>query len=104
MLELKEEEYVAIKDKEYLKADSLKNEINALNDEILRLSEKPQMTVTEEIKEKDDPETMIKCLTIMCTVMQSITALTPTLRSLMQIAFDSFDVSFIFILYLLRIA
>ncbi|XP_076234312.1 chromosome associated protein G [Calliopsis andreniformis] len=91
LLELKEEEYQAIQDKKYLKADSLKNEITELNEKIVKLSETPQVIVTEEIKEKNDPETMIKCLTIMCTMMQSVTTLTPTLRSLMQLALDSLD-------------
>lgn len=100
MLELREEEYQAIQDKQYLKAEQLKSEINALNEEIMRLSEEPQIpTVTEEIKEKNDSETMIKCLSIMCTMMQSVTSLTPTLRSLMQMALDSLDVS-IFYFYM----
>lgn len=95
MLEMKEEEYQAIQDKQYLKADSLKNQINLLNEEIMKLSEKPQTTqmTNEEIKEKNDPETMIKCLSIIYTMMQSVHTLTPTLRSLMQIALDSLDVS-----------
>ncbi|XP_033356774.1 condensin complex subunit 3 [Bombus vosnesenskii] len=94
LLELKEEEYQAIQDKQYLKADGLKNQINELNKEIVKLSEKPQVTqtiVNEEIKEKSDSATMIKCLTIICTMMQSVTSLTPTLKSLMQIALDSLD-------------
>ncbi|XP_076666914.1 chromosome associated protein G [Andrena cerasifolii] len=94
LLELKEEEYQAIQDKQYLKADTLKNKIITLNEEIIKLSDTPpisQATGTEEIKEKNDSETMIKCLAIMCTMMQSVTVLTPTLRSLMQIALDSLD-------------
>lgn len=66
-----------------------------MNKEIVKLSEKPQVTQTianEEIKEKSDSATMIKCLTIICTMMQSVTSLTPTLQSLMQIALDSLDV------------
>lgn len=101
LLELKEEEYRAIQEKQYLKADGIKNKINTLSEEIIRLSEAPpvsQATGTEEIKEKNDPETMIKCLAIMCTMMQSATLLTPTLRSLMQIALDSLDVSVCFLI------
>lgn len=95
MLELKEEEYQAIQDKQYLKADSLKNEIISLTKEIEKLSEQNQVTtiVNEEMKEKSDSKTMIKCLTIICTMMQSVTTITPTLRSLMQIALDSLDVN-----------
>ncbi|XP_031831534.1 chromosome associated protein G [Nomia melanderi] len=92
LLELKEEEYQAIQNKQYLKADQLKNEIDKLNEEIMKLSEVPELpTVIEDIKEKSDPETMIKCLSIICTMMQSVTSLTPTLRSLMQIAINSLD-------------
>ncbi|CAD1469487.1 unnamed protein product [Heterotrigona itama] len=93
LLELKEEEYQAIQDKQYLEADNLKNQINKLNEEIIKLSEKPQTEtiINEEIKEKSDSATMIKCLTIICTMMQSVTALTPTLKSFMQIALDSLD-------------
>ncbi|CAK9813926.1 Condensin complex subunit 3 [Anthophora quadrimaculata] len=91
LLELKEEEYKAIEEKQYLKADSLKNQINSLTEEITKLSKQPDIVTMEEIKEKNDPETMINCLSIICTMMQSVTALTPTLRSLMQIAFDSLD-------------
>lgn len=95
MLELKDEEYQAIQEKQNFKAQSLKNEINALNDELAKLSEQPQITCTpmEDIKEKDDSETMIKCLSIMCAMTQSVTTLTPTLKSLMQMALDGLDVS-----------
>lgn len=92
LLELKEEEYQAVQDKQYLKADSLTNEINLLHQEIIKLSEKPQIMISEEVKEKDDPETMIKCLSIICTMMQSITTLTPTISNLMQIGLDSLNV------------
>ncbi|XP_033333688.2 chromosome associated protein G isoform X2 [Megalopta genalis] len=92
LLELKEEEYQAIQNKQYLRADELKNEIDTLNGEIMKLSEEPQLvTVMEEMKEKTDSETMIKCLTIICTMMQSVTSLTPTIRSMMQITLDSLD-------------
>ncbi|CAL7949788.1 unnamed protein product [Xylocopa violacea] len=94
LLELREEEYQAITEKQYLKADKLKNEINTLNEEIIKLSKKNTeipLTNSEEIKEKCDSETMIKCLNIVCTMMQSVTVLTPTLRGLMQIALDGLD-------------
>ncbi|XP_078038064.1 chromosome associated protein G [Augochlora pura] len=92
LLELKEEEYQAIKSKLYLRANELKDEIDKLSAEIMELSEEPQaVTVIEEMKEKTDSETMIKCLSIVCTMMQSVTVLTPTLRSMMQIALDSLD-------------
>ncbi|XP_076622224.1 condensin complex subunit 3-like isoform X2 [Colletes latitarsis] len=95
LLELKEIEYQAIQDKEFLKADSLQKEINELTEEIKNFSVKVSppslMIVEQEIKEKDDPETMIKCLSIICTVLQSVTSLTPTLRDLMEIGFVSLD-------------
>ncbi|XP_076637390.1 chromosome associated protein G [Colletes latitarsis] len=95
LLELKEIEYQAIQDKEFLKADSLQKEINELTEEITKFSVKvppPVLMIAEqEIKEKDDPETMIKCLSIICTVLQSVTSLTPTLRDLMKIGLVSLD-------------
>ncbi|XP_054016614.1 condensin complex subunit 3-like [Hylaeus anthracinus] len=93
LLVLKDEEYEAIQAGQFLKADSLQKEINALNQEIIKLSvpPPPPATPVEEIKEKDDPETMIKCLSIICTMMQPINSLTPTLRGLMQIGFDSLE-------------
>ncbi|XP_076300337.1 chromosome associated protein G [Lasioglossum baleicum] len=91
LLNLKEEEYQAIQNKEYLRADELKNQINALNEEIVKLSEPQVVIVTEEIKEKDDTETMVKCLAILCTMLQSVSSLTPTLRSMMQIALDGLE-------------
>ncbi|KAG7202630.1 hypothetical protein KM043_009811 [Ampulex compressa] len=92
LLELKEEEYQAIQEKDYLKADSLKDRINALNQEISKLMEQPELMITDDIREeKNDRETMVKCLTIMYAMMQSVNTLTPTLRSLMQIALQSLD-------------
>ena len=46
----RKEEYQAIQEKKYLQADDLKNKINALNEEIIRLSEAPpaiEATATE---------------------------------------------------------
>ncbi|XP_076650122.1 chromosome associated protein G [Halictus rubicundus] len=91
LLDLKEEEYQAIQNKQYLRADQLKNEINELNEEITKLFQPQTITATEEIKEKNDPETMVKCLTILRTMMESVNSLTPTLRSMMQIALDGLD-------------
>ncbi|XP_043255103.1 condensin complex subunit 3-like [Colletes gigas] len=94
LLELKQIEYQAIQDKEFLKADSLQKEINELTEEIKMSSVKvppPLMIVEQEIKEKDDPETMIKCLSIICTALQSVTSLTPTLRDLMKMGLVSLD-------------
>ncbi|XP_053986177.1 condensin complex subunit 3-like [Hylaeus volcanicus] len=93
LLELKEEEYQAIEKREFLEADRLQKEINALNQEIIKLSKTvpPPSTGAEDIKEKDDPETMIKCLSIICSMMQSVTSLTPTLGNLIQIGFNSLD-------------
>ncbi|XP_017891322.1 condensin complex subunit 3 [Ceratina calcarata] len=93
LLELKDEEYQAIQDKEYLKADNLKNQIDKLNEKIKTLSEPAVVPVisNEEVREKSDSDTMIKCLSIICTMMHSVTSLTPTLRGLMQIFHDSLD-------------
>ncbi|XP_043255014.1 condensin complex subunit 3-like [Colletes gigas] len=95
LLELKEIEYQAIQDKEFLKADSLQKEISTLTEEIKNFSVKVPppslMIVEQEVTEKNDPETMIKCLSIICTLLQSVTSLTPTLRDLMKIGFVSLD-------------
>lgn len=52
--------------------------------------------------EKNDPETIIQCLQIMFSMMQSpaITSLTPTLRSLMEsLVIPHLNVNFILYLF-----
>ncbi|XP_035740285.1 condensin complex subunit 3-like [Vespa mandarinia] len=97
LLELKEEEYQAIQNKEYLKAENRKEQIDKINQELMKLNEQSepnQMIVDDDIEEeKSDSETMIKCLTIMCAMMRvkSVKTLTPTLRCLVNVALSSLD-------------
>lgn len=63
-----------------------------------------QMIVDDDTEEvKEDSETMIKCLTIMCTMMRvkSVQTLIPTLRCLVNVALTSLDVSSLFCTHLL---
>jgi len=105
ILEIEEELYDAVKEENFLQADSLKEKIKTLKEKLNQLSEIPAQTViADDIREeKNDSATMIKCLNILYTAMQIQTSpiLTPTLRSLMSIVLDSLDVSIyhIFIVY-----
>ncbi|KAI4482163.1 hypothetical protein M0802_013788, partial [Mischocyttarus mexicanus] len=100
LLELQEEEYEAIKNKEYLKAEKLKEQLGKINEDIIKLNELPEPCVAindDDVdiidEEKNDSETMIKCLTIMCSMMRtkSIKTLVPTLRCLLNVALSSLD-------------
>jgi hypothetical protein len=97
MLEIEEELYDAVKEENFLQADSLKEKIKTLKERINQLSEIPaEIVIADDIREeKNDAATMIKCLNILYTAMQIQTnpTLTPTLRSLMSIVLDSLDVS-----------
>lgn len=96
LLELEEELYETVKKEDFLKADSIKENIKALKEKINQLSKVPEVVMTDDIRdEKNDANTMTKCLSILCAAMQnqSIRALTPTLRSMMSIVLDSLDVS-----------
>ena len=85
----------AIKEQNFLQADSLKEKINTLKEEINCLCNKPETIITEDNmrEEKNDTVTMVKCLDILYIAMQSIRVLTPTLRSLMCFVLNSLDVS-----------
>lgn len=87
---MKEEQYNEIQNKNYLKAEELKMQIESVTAEIQSITEElaiPMITddVGEEI-EKNDSHTMTICLEIMCSSMQSpsIKSLHPTLRSLLD--------------------
>lgn len=100
MLELEEELYETVKKEDFLKADTIKEKITALKEKISQLSKIPEAIITDDIRdEKNDADTMTKCLGILCAAMQvqSIRALTPTLRSMMSIVLDSLDVSIYYI-------
>ncbi|KYM96379.1 PREDICTED: condensin complex subunit 3-like [Cyphomyrmex costatus] len=92
VMELEEELYQAIKEQNFLQADSLKEKINTLKEEINRLCNTPETVTTEEnLREKNDTVTMVKCLDILYVAMQSIRVLTPTLKSLMCLVLNSLD-------------
>lgn len=95
MIELEEELYQAIKEQNFLQADSLKEQINVLKEKISCLSNIPETVITEDNirEEKTDTATMVKCLDILYVAMQSVRTLTPTLRSLMCFVLSSLDVS-----------
>lgn len=98
MLELEEELYQAVKEQNFLQADSLKEKINHLKEEISRLDKfkVPEAVIIEDNnmrEEKNDTATMVKCLDILYVAMQSVRILTPTLRSLMSFVLNSLDVS-----------
>lgn len=96
MLELEEELYQAIKEQNFLQADSLKEKINILKEKISCLSKMPETIITEDNnmrEEKNDTATMVKCLDILYVAMQSVRVLTPTLRSLLCFVLNSLDVS-----------
>lgn len=95
-MELEEELYETVKKEDFLKADNIKEKIKALKEKISQLSKIPEAIITDNIRdEKNDAHTMTKCLGILCAAMQvqSVYALTPTLRSMMSIVLDSLDVS-----------
>ncbi|XP_011050713.1 PREDICTED: condensin complex subunit 3 isoform X2 [Acromyrmex echinatior] len=93
IIELEEELYQAIKEQNFLQADSLKEKINTLKEEINCLCNTPETIITEDNmrEEKNDTVTMVKCLDILYVAIQSIRVLTPTLRSLMCFVLNSLD-------------
>lgn len=99
--------YEAVKKEKFLEADSLKEKIKVLKEKMNKLSESPsdssKATIDDDDdirEEKSDTATMVKCLNILYTAMQnkSISALTPTMRSMMSIVLQSLDVSIYLIL------
>ncbi|XP_043273023.1 condensin complex subunit 3 [Venturia canescens] len=84
--EIQEEEYDAIKNRNFLKAQELKEQIEQMQKEIdAKTSKINPVAIIENIcEEKSDAKTMVKCLTIMgsAAAAKSVTTLTTTLRSL----------------------
>lgn len=94
ILELEEELYQAVKEENFLQADSIKEKIKVLKEEMNRLSKTPEAVIIDDMREeKNDSTTMIKCLNILYFGMQSIHVLTPTLKSLMSLVLNSLEVS-----------
>ena len=97
LIELEDQEYAAIQRKDYATAESISKQVVVLKEEIESLSKEPEIVESQNAcEEKTDPETMLQCLQIMYYMMQSntITTLTPTLRTLMEsLALPNIDVS-----------
>ncbi|XP_029671804.1 condensin complex subunit 3 [Formica exsecta] len=92
ILELEEELYQAIKEENFLQAESLKDKIKVLKEEINQLSKIQEAVIPDDMREeKNDTTTMVKCLNILYFAMQSIRVLTPTLKSLMSLVLSSLD-------------
>lgn len=83
---MQEEEYCAIRQREFLKAQDLKEQIEIMKKEIDELSSRTAvMNLDEVTEERNDHDTMVTCLTIIynMTCAKSVTTLTSTLRSLL---------------------
>lgn len=99
LLEVEEELYEAIKEENFLQAETLKEKLKALKEEVNRLSKVQEAVITDDTREeKSDSVTMLKCLNILYNTIQSIRVLTPTLRSLMSLVLSSLDVSIFYII------
>jgi len=102
ILELEEELYQAVKEENFLEADSIKEKIKVLKEEMTQLSKIPEAVIVDDMREeKNDSITMVKCLNILYCAMQSIHALTPTLKSLMSLVLNSLDVSIYCIIHII---
>lgn len=104
ILELEEELYQAVKEENFLEADSIKEKIKVLKEEMTQLSKIPEAVIVDDMREeKNDSITMVKCLNILYCAMQSIHALTPTLKSLMSLVLNSLDVSIYCIIHIISV-
>nr|ANO53996.1 cap-g [Eyprepocnemis plorans] len=76
----------AIKRQDFMEAEAMKPEIQALEARIAELTSQPDVLTQEVRQVKNDPFTLTKCLTIVSEMMQSpdVTGLTPQLRSLLD--------------------
>ena len=105
---MEEEEYEATKKRDFRAAQAIKEQIEALKNEIEKSSAPEISTETNIVRmdvdnssyneEKDDSDTIAKCLLIMCTMSgaKSVKKLTPTLRTLFDvIVLPSVDVRII---------
>lgn len=105
LLELEDEEYSAIQQKNYELAGKINEKAAAVKEKMNNLSKEPEQPEPQSqnlCEEKSDPETMIQCLQIMYFMMRSPTVqvLSPTLRTLLDsiaLPFMSVNISKIFI-------
>jgi len=84
--QLREELGECIERQDFEKAAQLKADISGLDAERSSLMVEPEPQLEDVRTQKDDPLTMLKCLTIVCELltMPKIMKLTPTLQTLME--------------------
>nr|KAG5687867.1 hypothetical protein BaRGS_007561 [Batillaria attramentaria] len=84
--QLREDLEEAVKNQEFQRAAELKESIHGLEMERSSLLEDTQPTVEEVRTEKNDPATVLKCLTIICEMLETLPlqTLSPTLHMLME--------------------
>ncbi|KAK7466706.1 hypothetical protein BaRGS_00037193 [Batillaria attramentaria] len=84
--QLREDLEEAVKNQEFQQAAELKESIHGLEMERSSLLEDTQPTVEEVRTEKNDPATVLKCLTIICEMLETLPlqTLSPTLHMLME--------------------
>ncbi|XP_057338710.1 condensin complex subunit 3 [Microplitis mediator] len=82
---LENEMYRKTAEQDFIEAQKIKEKIIELQKEVKELAVNPIVMMEEEnIEQKDDPDTMMRCLTIACCMVQvtSVTTLNSILRSL----------------------
>lgn len=90
MNDLSEQQYQAVKDKDYIKANEISDEMSKIEQELSDLSKEAEIDFTQSdevpLEEKIDPPTLRKCLKIMCCMLQadSVTKLNLSTMTLMQ--------------------
>ncbi|KAK7111031.1 condensin complex subunit 3-like [Littorina saxatilis] len=82
----REEMEECVKNQEFQRAAQLKESLHSLEMERSSLLTSAEPTVEEVKTEKNDPATMVKCLTIICEMLETLPlkALTPTLQMLVE--------------------
>lgn len=83
---LEEDLEIAVKEKRYLEAEEIKNNISKLTEELEAVSIIPKSNGGSPLNRGDDPGILSKCLTIVYEMMQSpsVKTLSPELRSLLE--------------------
>ncbi|XP_064631068.1 condensin complex subunit 3-like isoform X2 [Lineus longissimus] len=86
ILELREELDDAVQKQDFIQAGELKRQLAELEAEKEQVLEELQPVVEEVRKEKNDPQTLLKCMTIACVMLEGVTlnGLIPTLQTLIE--------------------
>ncbi|PSN53963.1 hypothetical protein C0J52_12519 [Blattella germanica] len=84
--EIREEQETAVREQDFLRAQTLVEKLRELQEQFQKLSAESEIVHKEIRTECNDRATLAKCLTIIYEMMQSptVTKLTPQLRSLME--------------------